>query len=203
MSTKIITTPYERPRSDITKILNQHKLHGIGVEIGVKKGLFSKTLLDNWDCKQLFLIDPWCEQDKTVYDETMHDHSQDLEDCKALLKDYTSKYEIIREYSHHAHRHFDDESIDFIYIDGNHSYDAVLNDLELWYPKLVKNGIMSGDDYTIRPIDNVFDCTFGVKKAVDEFALRHKRNVSTDLIGEWYYTGDGYLYPSRNWYFVK
>ena len=50
---------------------------------------------------------------------------------------------------------------------------------------------------------------FGVKKAVDEFALKHKKNVSIDLVGDWYYKSslnngkENILYPSRNWYWIK
>ena len=179
--TTIFVTPYEKHRSYITTILNNHELHGIGVEIGVKKGAFSKILLNNWNCKQLFLIDPWSDQEKHVYDENQHDHNKDLIDCKANLNKFEHKYHIIREFSNTAHVHFTDESIDFIYIDGNHSYDSVYEDLELWYPKLIKNGIIAGDDYTINPIETVNNCNFGVKKAVDEFAFKHKKNISIEL----------------------
>lgn len=200
----ILKTPYEKSRNYITTILNNHCLNGIGVEIGVKKGHFSKVLLDNWKCKKLYLIDPWCNQDATTYDETHHNHSQDYEDCKTLLNEYSDKFEMIRKFSHEAHQYFENESLDFIYIDGNHSYENVKQDLELWYPKLVKHGIICGDDYTTIPQEDVFGYSFGVKKAVDEFALLHKKNVSIDLTGEWYYRVDNNnIYPSRNWYFIK
>ena len=73
----------------------------------------------------------------------------------------------------------------------------------LWYPKLVKNGIIAGDDYTIESIENPFNSEFGVKKAVDEFALKHKKNISIELTGEWYYIHNDNYIPSRNWYFIK
>ena len=44
----------------------------------------------------------------------------------------------------------DDNNIDLIFIDGNHSYKYVLEDLENYYPKLVKNGILCGDDFFMR-----------------------------------------------------
>jgi predicted O-methyltransferase YrrM len=43
---------------------------------------------------------------------------------------------------------FEDNSIDFIYIDGDHSYNAVKQDLEMYLPKLKDNGIIGGHDYS-------------------------------------------------------
>lgn len=56
---------------------------------------------------------------------------------------------------------FEDESIDFIFIDASHDYDNVLADITAWYPKLKPGGLISGDDYAL--------CWSGVIKAVDEY----------------------------------
>lgn len=73
------------------------------------------------------------------------------------VKEYVS---VIKGSSHDVHEQFADESIDFLFIDGNHKYDVVKKDLTLWYPKVKIGGIISGHDYT-NPC--------GVKQAVDEF----------------------------------
>ena len=58
------------------------------------------------------------------------------------------------------HLDFEDNSIDAIYIDGNHSYEAVIEDIKNWSPKVKQGGLIIGDDYL----------TFeGVKKAVNDF----------------------------------
>lgn len=202
----IITTPYETNRKHITNILVDYKLHGYGVEIGVKQGEFSKHILEHWKGMKLYLVDPWASQDTTVYDETHHDHNSDYECCLNNIKPYEGKYEIIRDFSNNAYKQFEDEFFDFIYIDANHSYEAVKEDLTLWYPKLKKGGLFCGDDYTYKPEEpNIFEgYSFGVRRAVDEFAQLHKKNVSIELTGEWYYkNADGALFPSRNWYFIK
>ena len=62
--------------------------------------------------------------------------------------------------SHTASENFEDGSVDVIFIDAGHSYDAVKNDLIYWLPKMKSNSIMSGHDYT-----NAWP---GVVKAVDE-----------------------------------
>lgn len=56
---------------------------------------------------------------------------------------------------------FDDESIDFIFIDAAHDYESVLSDIRAWYPKIKPGGLICGDDYV--------PCWDGVVKAVDEY----------------------------------
>lgn len=53
----------------------------------------------------------------------------------------------LQDFSYNVADHFDDGSIDFIYIDGSHSEENVRRDLELYLPKLKKNGIIAGHDY--------------------------------------------------------
>jgi cephalosporin hydroxylase len=52
-----------------------------------------------------------------------------------------------KDYSYNVVNKFDDNSIDFIYIDGNHSYESVTKDLQLYLPKIKKGGFISGHDY--------------------------------------------------------
>jgi precorrin-6B methylase 2 len=65
-----------------------------------------------------------------------------------------------------AAKYFNDEEIDVIFVDGGHSYEAVMKDIEAWLPKMKRNGIMAGHDYTAWE---------GVNKAVTEiFGTPHK-----------------------------
>jgi hypothetical protein len=57
---------------------------------------------------------------------------------------------------------FDDGSLDFVFIDGDHGYEAVRRDLTTWFPKVRRGGILGGHDY----VNNDFP---GVRRAVDEF----------------------------------
>lgn len=66
----------------------------------------------------------------------------------------------IKSYSWEAAKFFEDESIDFCFIDADHSYESVKKDILSWYPKIKKGGIIAGHDYsTYHP---------GVIKAIDE-----------------------------------
>lgn len=58
-----------------------------------------------------------------------------------------------------------DSSLDVVYIDGDHKYSSVINDLHLWYPKIKSGGFLCGHDYSKRPNHK----HVGVNQAVDEF----------------------------------
>jgi hypothetical protein len=77
-----------------------------------------------------------------------------------LLSNNYGLYDIIKDDSLNAVHQFKNNSIDYIMIDGGHSYTEVTNDLKSWYKKVKPGGIISGDDYTI---------STETTKAVDDF----------------------------------
>jgi len=71
---------------------------------------------------------------------------------------------------------FEDESVDFIFLDAAHNFNSVTNDLTLWYKKLKKGGVIAGHDYEDKTYDSRYvledghgDRHHGVIKAVNEF----------------------------------
>lgn len=56
---------------------------------------------------------------------------------------------------------FEDESIDFMFIDGDHSTEAVLRDIEIWLPKVKKGGIIAGDDIEWGSVKQAVEQKFG------------------------------------------
>ena len=68
-----------------------------------------------------------------------------------------------------------DDFFDFIYIDGDHTYEGAKKDLDNTFSKIKKGSILSGDDYGIFE-----DINFGVKKAVDEFCYNNNLNLNLD-----------------------
>ena len=156
-----------RSRNDIGKFLNRRGLLGSGVEVGVSRGDFSRVILDHWQGQRLYLVDCWTPQDRFDYQD-IHNvdqakHEQNLAHLRAQLKPYEGRFEIIRAFSREAAASFADASLAFVYIDANHKYPFIAEDLRLWWPKLRPGGLLAGMGY----IDAVVaDCLFGVKAAV-------------------------------------
>lgn len=117
-----------------------------GVEVGTAEGIYSAVLCLHIPNIELTCVDPY----KPYYRETTLLKNLDQQErCLKLAHDKLDKYGVkfIREDGFLGARHFADESLDFVYIDGDHAFDYVMLDLIAWYPKLRKGGIMAGHDY--------------------------------------------------------
>ncbi len=117
-----------------------------GVEVGVAAGEYSKTLAKANPQMKFYGIDPWQPQ-KGYRDYTRQTTFNKLyEDAQSRLKDLPN-YEFMRMTSLEALDKFDDNSLDFVYIDADHSFTQVANDIHGWLAKLRPGGIISGHDY--------------------------------------------------------
>jgi hypothetical protein len=195
---------YERPRAHFPLLLNEWGLLGGGAEVGVCRGFNAANILSLWPGK-LHLVDAWAPV--PGYAET-YDHEANYLEALARLTEYEGRYEIHRQDSLEASYGFENASLDFVYLDANHAYGAVLKDLSHWWPKIKPGGILAGDDY------GVFEemwcdfghgrVRFGVKKAVDEWAKLVRRNISIDFLADWKNSipNQGEL-QARGWWCVK
>lgn len=201
--TNTLITPFEKKRTDIIHFLNERYPNGIGCEVGVLRGEFSKHLLSNWNCKTLYLVDCW-EDHHEDYDELFHDHNTNFKIMNQNLLPFHDRIQICKGYSDKIVHNFNDEMFDFIYIDANHSYEGCKLDLDLYWNKLKKGGIIMGDDYHINDIDelqfNGNKVVFGVTKAVKEFAKEHNKIFDISYTADWYYPS---LFPARNFVIQK
>lgn len=142
---------------------------GTGVEVGVERGKYSRAICKSNPGVKLFGVDPWKAEhnDKKDYTQETIDGFREITIARTKGCDFTP----IQKFSVDAAKDFENNSLDFVYLDGAHDYQSVVDDLNAWYPKVKTGGILSGHDYaTIN--------TFGVIEAVDEFADSH----SLDLI---------------------
>ena len=85
--------------------------------------------------------------------------SKMYEEFKENTKHLEDKFTTMVNYSYEAADYFLDNSVDQIFIDAGHSYEAVIKDIQAWYPKMKNGSIIAGHDY------NSWE---GVKKAVNE-----------------------------------
>lgn len=116
-----------------------------GAEIGVHKGAFTEKF-----CKagfKMYAIDPWKayvgagrSQQAQERQDFLYGHTQRT---LAPYKDCT----IIRKTSKDALEDFKDGSLDFVYLDGDHSFPFIAEDIFYWYRKVRKGGVLSGHDY--------------------------------------------------------
>jgi len=168
-------------REDLPFLFNKLNLKGIGAEIGVQEGVFSKHLLDNWEGGKIYLIDGW--RHMNGYEDIANgDHNVQLNNiAKTLMAIYnhSSKATLIRELSLDAVKLFNDDFFDWVFLDADHKYEAVKDDLDAWYPKIKKGGVFCGHDYLDSEKDQNGHTEFGVKKAVDEWAAKHDLRVNT------------------------
>ena len=126
------------------------KKDDIGVEIGVYHGSNAVRLMKTLP-KRLYLIDCWEEQDKQIYNdpcnmnEKVH-KSNYMGVCK-LFKDIEN-IRMFKMYSEEALPLFEDHSLDWIYIDGNHGYESTKKDILMWHSKVKMGGWISGHDWS-------------------------------------------------------
>ncbi len=150
---------------------------GVVAEIGVAEGDFSQTILDVVKPDRLHLIDPWEFQDRDDYAHDGNNVSRDEQEKrfnavkKRFKKEIKSGQVVVhRKYSADAAKSFVDRTLDWIYIDGLHTYDGVTRDLEDFAPKVTKQGFILGHDYTNH--EEARFMKFGVVEAVNDFVKK-------------------------------
>jgi len=147
-------------------VLSKMPRGGIAAEIGVDQGNFSQQILRIAQPRQLYLIDPWLPDSTGQRTPAPEERYRSVRQrfAKELL---SGTAVLMRESSASAVSKFGDASLDWIYIDGDHHYEAVKHDLEQFFPKVKPGGFIVCDDYHYAGTWND-----GVTLAVDEFMLR-------------------------------
>jgi hypothetical protein len=145
-------------------------LSGVGVEIGVGSGCFSRHLLENSKLFLLFSIDPWSMEYPGFLSK---EHAQACYNatCSALAK-FSHRSVVVRQAAELFVENIDDNSIDFVYIDSSHTYQETSLQMKLWWPKIKSGGILSGHDYSNTP---------QIQQAVIEFCELHQLVFETTI----------------------
>lgn len=175
-------------------LIEHFKPSGYGIEIGVYKGYFANHILNNSNNLELYLLDCWQEQDKSLYQDILNTNTKEMALCLTETINnninHFNRIKIIKDFSDNAINFFEDNFFDFIYIDANHSYEAAKNDINKWFKKVKKGGLFAGHDY----LDGINgNGVFGVKSAVDEFAKEYNIKI--------YSTNEPH--PHRTWFSIK
>ncbi len=135
------------------RLLDLHQVRSMA-EIGVWKGDFSACILRN--CRYIdrfYMIDPWAtlpdwNKPFNVAPEMFDDIYQEMHEKTGFASD---KRVILRGRSKEVLKYIPDESLDFAYIDGDHTLRGITIDLIKVLPKIKQGGIIGGDDFTTTP----------------------------------------------------
>jgi hypothetical protein len=125
-----------------------------GVEIGVFKGTSSRLFLNR--CSFMYFIDPCIDYPES----SNHDIFVTAKEFLKLMEAYEPRFSFIKAFSVDAA--YLVPFVDFVFVDGEHKYEFVKQDVELYWPKVRAGGFMCGHDYSP-------DNTAGVNRAVNEF----------------------------------
>lgn len=152
-----------------------------GAEVGVREGMFSEVLCKSIQGLSLLCVDRWDAYPGHSDLDRLPEPIMFLDEAKQRLAPYDVTF--IRAASMDAVRDVPDESLDFVYIDANHTFDYVMQDIIEWAKKVRTGGMVAGHDY--------FRCrNFGVVPAVDTYTREHR-------INEWFITDENK--PSFFW----
>jgi predicted O-methyltransferase YrrM len=145
-------------------LVNQVPNNGTFVEGGAWLGKSSAYLCDlAKDRINVYIVDTWKGSKEEI--ETAHKLATETDIYQIFLENMGDrKFTPIRKESIEASKDFEDESCDVVFIDMDHSYEAVKQDLIHWFPKVKKGGYIAGHD-----IDWP-----GVSKAINEFFPKEK-----------------------------
>jgi hypothetical protein len=167
----------------------------IGAEVGVYKGEFSELF-----CKagfKHFAIDPWKAFDGQGRTQQRQERQDFIfEHTTRLLSPYPN-CTIIRKTSMDALADFKDGSLDYVYLDGDHSFMPVAEDIFHWAKKVRKGGIVAGHDYDMTRV-GATNTVIHVKPVVDAYCTVFGKELV--VFGKDNSTKNN-SYPS--WYFVN
>jgi len=154
----------------------------IGAEIGIFNGAMSKLILAH-PSLTLYMVDNWKGTDEQPehYKASGDYHAnrltaQEQEGFyqKSLqVTDFAKDRRIVlRMDSVDAAKTMEDGSLDFVFIDCDHSYEGCKSDIEAWATKVKAGGLLSGHDYALETHPN-----FGVTRAVNEAVAKNGWNL--------------------------
>jgi len=171
-------------RTGFGKWLNENGFTGEGVEVGSLSGGYAREIMKDWNGRRLHLVDPWEPQSKEIYKEDVSgvDWLGCYKECLRFAFEVAPRVNMIRALSVPAAQLFRPQSLDFVYIDGNHSYEAVIEDIIAWSIKIRPGGLLCGHDYWNDPPHGE------PKRAVDEF--QKSSNIPmhyTPNCGSWWF----------------
>lgn len=151
-------------------------------EIGVFRGYHAYSMYNICKPLELVLIDPWQSPPPS---DVQLDYKwakigqlelERLYTNVCLMFNNCNNVNIVRKSSLEGAALYPDNYFDWVYVDANHLYDPVMEDLKAWYPKVKKGGYLCGHDYSDAP--RILAKGDGVFYAVNDFCTEHNLEVN-------------------------
>ena len=159
---------YRMPRPFIYACMN--KGYKTGIEIGVQRGKNAYNMIQCLNLDNIYCIDPYLNY-KGSLDGSQEKQNKIIKESHRRLKRYGDKVIWIKKLSEEAIN--DVPIVDVIYIDGNHQYKYVMNDLILYYNKVKKGGLLAGHDINIPDVYRAVS-KFTVMLSIEDVYIKRK-----------------------------
>lgn len=170
-------TPRYTPRPMFQYMQKQGMFNLVGAEIGVFKGKNAKSIMELIKPAKLFLIDPYKEY---LENDQIYQFKKAFRIAQDRMQPFKDKVVFVKKVSSKAIEEL--PALDFVYVDGNHEYKYVKEDLKLYYEKLRNGGVIGGHDFNAMNVNDV--C-----RAVIEFGKWHNLKPYGARIDFWFIKG--------------
>ena len=131
------------------ELINGYSLSSVA-EVGVYRGNFAQKMLEECPCIERYvMIDPWrnlngwnkpANKDHVTFEEFHREAMQKTDFAR-------EKRMVLRGKTTEVIDQIEDDTLDFIYIDGDHTLKGISIDLISMWPKVKENGFVVGDDF--------------------------------------------------------
>lgn len=148
-----------------------------GIEIGCDIGDTAYFLLKTLPNLSLTSIDPYTDYVDWNGNNLVNRNDMYNQVLKRM-EEFGDRFTLIRDISDNVFDTFEDGTMDFIFIDGLHTYDQLTKDCTNFYSKVTEGGIFSGHDFT---------AISGVNRAANEFANLQNKEILTTECDVWYW----------------
>lgn len=194
-------SPIEIPnvgRIDIIRWIKELGLKS-GAEIGVDHAEFSREICEYNNQVKLYGVDPYLKYREYREYKDQEQMNGIYEWARTVMNDHVNKgrYVFVKKKSMDAVKDFEDESLDFVYIDANHEADFPYEDIVEWAKKIRKGGLIMGHDYVRIKVLN-----FTVKDALEKYT--RENNIKTwFILGTYRVRSREIRDNSRSWLLIK
>jgi predicted O-methyltransferase YrrM len=147
-----------------SNVVNKFDNNSHFVEVGSWKGMsacyMAVEIINSGKNIKFDCVDTWdyvessSEIEKSEFDNLFEVFNSNIEPVKDVIN-------IIKSLSWDGAKNYEDNSLDFIFIDAGHDYESVTKDITNWFPKLKIGGLIAGHDYHHLPVNKAVNDFFG------------------------------------------